>query len=135
MTYRERRAARAERLRDWADSRAAKAQAAYAAASEYIDNVPLGQLGPELSGRGNRSRPLGSGVRARIRQVNLFLTKIERHLKLIEESLLAREAERIWRRNKRDLSREGPIPNCQLDRMDVDTYWLSCCPRNLRRHP
>jgi hypothetical protein len=54
MTYRERRAARAERLRSWADSREGKAQASYVAASEYIENVPLGQ--PILVGHHSERR-------------------------------------------------------------------------------
>jgi hypothetical protein len=42
-TYRERREARAERLRDWADKRDTKADSAYAAAKATADMIPFGQ--------------------------------------------------------------------------------------------
>jgi hypothetical protein len=47
-TYRERREARAERLREWADKRAEKAGAAAERASEMGAAIPFGQ--PILAG-------------------------------------------------------------------------------------
>ena len=43
MTYRERREARAERLRGWADGRDAKASANFAAVDRIADGIPMGQ--------------------------------------------------------------------------------------------
>jgi hypothetical protein len=43
MTYRDRREARAERLRDWAEKRDSKAESAYQAARATADMIPLGQ--------------------------------------------------------------------------------------------
>ena len=43
MTYRERREAKAERLREWAEKRAEKAQQASADARRAVDGIPFGQ--------------------------------------------------------------------------------------------
>ena len=43
MTYRDRRAARAERLRGWADGRDAKSAASFAAVDRITDGIPFGQ--------------------------------------------------------------------------------------------
>ena len=43
LTYRERRARRAERLREWADKREAKAEAAYDQSSRLASVIPFGQ--------------------------------------------------------------------------------------------
>jgi len=43
MTYRERRERRAERLREWADKRAAKSAAGFQAAKRIADGIPFGQ--------------------------------------------------------------------------------------------
>ena len=43
MTYRERRARRAEQLRAWAESRERKAEAAYGSVRAIADNIPFGQ--------------------------------------------------------------------------------------------
>lgn len=53
-TYRERRLAKAERLREWADKRDNKAAIHSQAASEYIANTPLGQ--PVLVGHHSENR-------------------------------------------------------------------------------
>jgi len=57
-TYRERREARAERLRGWADKRDQKADSAYAAAKATSDMIPFGQpmLVDHYSYRGDRNR-------------------------------------------------------------------------------
>lgn len=68
MTYRERREAKAERLREWADKREAKAGAAEQRARQISDMIPFGQ--PILVGHhseGRHRRDLGrieSGMRA-----------------------------------------------------------------------
>ncbi len=54
MTYRERRIARAERLRGWAEKREEKAAAAYQAARAIGDNIPFGQ--PILVGHHSERR-------------------------------------------------------------------------------
>lgn len=54
MTYRERREAKAERLRGWADSREAKAEAARTGASAIADMIPFGQ--PILVGHHSEGR-------------------------------------------------------------------------------
>lgn len=43
MTYRERREARADRLRDWAGKREQKAEAAISSGSQRLDAIPFGQ--------------------------------------------------------------------------------------------
>ena len=53
-TYRERREAKAERLRDWADKREAKAESAYTAARTVADQIPFGQ--PILVGHHSQRR-------------------------------------------------------------------------------
>jgi hypothetical protein len=53
-TYRERREARAERLREWADKREAKSAAAFDTAHEMADRIPFGQ--PILVGHHSQHR-------------------------------------------------------------------------------
>lgn len=53
-TYRERREARAERLREWADKREVKAEQAYSAARQTADMIPFGQ--PILVGHHSQRR-------------------------------------------------------------------------------
>ena len=57
-TYRDRRIAKAERLREWADKRDAKAVTARAAADQTADMIPFGQpiLVGHHSERGDRNR-------------------------------------------------------------------------------
>jgi hypothetical protein len=57
-TYRERREARADRLREWAEKRDAKAAASYAAAQQTADMIPMGQpiLTDHYSYKGDRNR-------------------------------------------------------------------------------
>ena len=54
MTYRDRRIAKAERLREWADSRDAKAIAARKRSDEIADIIPMGQ--PILVGHHSENR-------------------------------------------------------------------------------
>ena len=54
MTYRERRERRAERLREWADKRDAKAEAASSRVHQITDAIPLGQ--PILVGHHSERR-------------------------------------------------------------------------------
>lgn len=54
MTYRERREARAERLRQWADKRDARSAAAFGTAHTIADGIPLGQ--PILVGHHSEKR-------------------------------------------------------------------------------
>lgn len=57
MTYRDRREAKAERLRGWADSRDAKATVALAGAKQLSDMIPFGQpilVGHHSEGRARR---------------------------------------------------------------------------------
>ena len=59
MTYRERQQRRAERLREWADKREAKADAALSQARNMADAIPFGQpilLGHHSQGRDERYR-------------------------------------------------------------------------------
>lgn len=53
MTYRDRREAKAERLREWADKREAKAETGYASYRAQADMIPLGQ---PIMGHRDRSR-------------------------------------------------------------------------------
>lgn len=54
MTYRERRMARAEKLRDWSEGNAAKSDARYAGAKQISDGIPFGQ--PILIGHHSERR-------------------------------------------------------------------------------
>lgn len=54
MTYRERREARAERLRQWAEKRDARSAAAFQTARTIADGIPLGQ--PVLVGHHSEKR-------------------------------------------------------------------------------
>jgi Domain of unknown function (DUF3560) len=59
MTYRDRREARAERLRDWADKREVKAEGAFERAHEMGSVIPFGQpilVGHHSEGRDRRYR-------------------------------------------------------------------------------
>lgn len=59
MTYRERREAKAERLREWAAKREAKAAAAWSASHAIADNIPFGQpilVGHHSEGRARRDQ-------------------------------------------------------------------------------
>ena len=59
MTYRERREAKAERLREWAESRDRKAGAALGRAHEIADMIPFGQpilVGHHSEGRARRDQ-------------------------------------------------------------------------------
>lgn len=68
MTYRERREARAEKLREWAAKRDAKSAAGFQAARTVADGIPLGQ--PILVGHHSEKRHrrdiarIDSGMRA-----------------------------------------------------------------------
>jgi len=67
MTYRERREARAERLRDWADKRDDKADAAFGTAKTVADGIPFGQpilVGHHSEGHARRDRDrIDNGMR------------------------------------------------------------------------
>jgi hypothetical protein len=54
MTYRERREARAEQLRDWSESNAARSEARYSASKQIADGIPMGQ--PILVGHHSEKR-------------------------------------------------------------------------------
>lgn len=63
MTYRERREARAERLRAWSGKRAAKAESAHNAAHSLASQIPLGQ--PILVGHHSERRARRDAERIR----------------------------------------------------------------------
>lgn len=54
MTYRDRREAKADRLREWAEKREAKAAAAFDSAATLSDAIPFGQ--PILVGHHSEKR-------------------------------------------------------------------------------
>lgn len=67
-TYRERRLARAERLREWADKREARSQADLTQAHRMADAIPFGQpilVGHHSEGRDRRYRDRMHGTMAR----------------------------------------------------------------------
>lgn len=74
MTYRERRAARAERLRDWAGKRDAKSAAAFSSAHTIADGIPMGQpilVGHHSERRARRDQDrIHAGMRAGIDHAN-----------------------------------------------------------------
>lgn len=77
MTYRERRLAKAERLREWADKREEKADAAYSTAHNIGSQIPFGQPiryrrirgvgGPRVLVGGQRVAECGTATRRRSR--------------------------------------------------------------------
>jgi len=74
MTTRERREARAARLREWADKREAKAQAGFQAVHDLADSIPMGQpilVGHHSEAHARRDQDLvpaeGDGCRQRAR--------------------------------------------------------------------
>lgn len=70
MTYRERREAKAARLREWAAKRDGKSAASFARSAAIADNIPLGQ--PILVGHHSErharkdAETISNGVRAGI---------------------------------------------------------------------
>jgi phage host-nuclease inhibitor protein Gam len=70
MTYRERRLARAERLREWSEKREAKANAAHDGVHAIADQIPFGQpilVGHHSERRARRDQArMESGMRAAI---------------------------------------------------------------------
>ena len=67
-TYRERREAKADRLREWADKREAKADAAFEKSNAISDMIPFGQpilVGHHSEGRARRDQErIHSGMRS-----------------------------------------------------------------------
>jgi hypothetical protein len=70
MTYRDRREARAERLRGWADSREQKSEAAFGRADQIAGMIPFGQpilVGHHSEGRARKDQQrIENGIRAGI---------------------------------------------------------------------
>lgn len=69
-TYRERREAKADRLREWADKRDTKAEAGFKKANDIADMIPFGQpilVGHHSEGRARRDQDrIQSGMRSGI---------------------------------------------------------------------
>lgn len=78
MTYRERREARAERLREWADKRREKTRRAQAASDDAVAGIPFGQ--PVLRGHHSQKRH----ERALERSQNAMRAAVE-HGRMAEE--------------------------------------------------
>jgi hypothetical protein len=72
-TYREKREAKAERLREWAEKREAKADEAYAGVKSITDRIPFGQ--PILVGHHSER-----GARADQRRIENGMDKFSEHL-------------------------------------------------------
>lgn len=82
MTYRERREARADRLRDWAEKREAKAVASSAAVRTIADGIPFGQpilVGHHSQRRAERDRErIWSGIARTAEHVKMAERHTER---------------------------------------------------------
>lgn len=82
MTYRERRQARADRLRGWADKREDSADARYQAAASIADNIPFGQpilVGHHSEGRARRDMArIDNNMRASIESSRMAHSMHER---------------------------------------------------------
>lgn len=88
MTYRERRLAKADRLRGWSGKQAAKSDAAFSTARQVADGIPLGQ--PILVGHHSERRH-----RRDIERIdNRMRAGVEHHQKAVEMSNRADEIER-----------------------------------------
>ena len=125
-TYRERRAARAERLREWAASNAAKASARFTDVERIADGIPFGQ--PILVGHHSEAHArrdadrIHAGMRA----------GVDAQRKGEEQ---ARRAENIERAAERAIYSDDPdaaerlrarIAEREADRDAIKAYNLSC---------
>ena len=160
-TYRERRQARAERLRDWADKREAKSKAALDQSRAMVDAIPFGQpilVGHYSEGRDRRYRDrawntMGRGVEhgRKAEEMNRRADNIEAQaeraiydddpdaIERLTERIAELEAERKritdYNKSCRKAAREGMTGDLSLldDKQRADIATLArVCPYQIR---
>ena len=132
MTYRERRARRAERLRAWAESRERKAEASWKTARAIADMIPLGQ--PILVGHHSEARArrdadrIDSGMRQAIEhaaKAEAMLARAENIERAAERAIYSDDPDAVERLQAR-------IAELEAERARIVAYNASC--RAAARH-
>lgn len=125
-TYRERREAKAERLREWADKREAKSAAAYAGTRQIADMIPLGQpvlVGHHSEGRHRRDLDrIDRGMRATVdngRKADEFRSRADNIERAADQAIYSDDPDAIERLREKIAALEG-----QRDR--IKAYNASC---------
>lgn len=111
MTYRQRREARAERLRQWAESRRKKADVSLTAARQRTEQIPLGQ--PILVGHHSERRH-----RRDLRRIDAAMTRGREHQQKADE--MQSRAANIEHQAERAIYRDDPDANVQLEERIAD---------------
>jgi hypothetical protein len=126
MTYRERREARTERLREWAEKREAKSEAAFGRAEQISSVIPMGQ--PILVGHhseGRHRRDIGrieSGMRKGVEHSKMAQRHSERAGNIegqLERSIYSDDPDAIE-------ALEARIESLEAERSRVKAYNVSC---------
>lgn len=125
-TYRERREARAERLRSWADKRAEKAEASFSQAESISDRIPMGQ--PILVGHHSERRHrrdldrIDSGMRRGFeheRKAENMRSRAEGIESQLDHSIYSDDPDAIERLRER-------IADLEAERDAIKAYNASC---------
>lgn len=126
MTYRERREARAERLREWAGKREAKADAAFAQVDQIASMIPFGQ--PILVGHHSERR-----ARRDADRIDSGMRRSFEHARKADEmnskadNIEAAAAHAIYSDDPDAVERlEGRIATLEAERDRIKAYNASC---------
>ncbi len=113
-TYRERREAKADRLREWADKRDGKAAAGFKRADDIADLIPFGQpilVGHHSEGRARRDQDrIASGMRAGIensRKAEEFRDRADSIDRAADNAVYSDDVDAVERLEVRIADREG----------------------------
>lgn len=113
-TYRERREAKADRLREWADKRDGKAAAGFKKADDIADLIPFGQpilVGHHSEGRARRDQDrIASGMRAGIensRKADDFRRRADGIDRAADNAVYSDDVDAVERLEVRIVEREG----------------------------
>jgi hypothetical protein len=126
MTYRDRREARAERLREWADKRAEKAEQSLGKADSISSVIPMGQpilVGHHSEGRHRRDiTRIESGMRKGIEHSKMAKRHDERARNIesqLERSIYSDDPDAIE-------ALEARIAELEAERSRIKAYNASC---------
>lgn len=126
MTYRDRREARAERLREWAEKRDVKADAAEAKTRQLADMIPFGQpilVGHHSEGRSRRdAERIQRGMSATVehsRKADEMRSKADNIEAAAEHAIYSDDGDAIERL-------EGRIAELEAKRSRIKAYNTSC---------
>ena len=113
-TYRERREAKADRLREWADKREVKAEAGFKKADDIADMIPFGQpilIGHHSEGRARRDQDrIQSGMRSGIensRKADDFRRRADGIERAADNAVYSDDTDAIERLEERIAEREA----------------------------